>query len=198
LLQQSSKDEVWLCEDTRTCRKVITKIVSDPLQGGIEAAVLRIAGNQKHVVKLLAIYPDAGPSVLLIEHLPGDIPETLEELEKYFAGIIEVCFFYFYCWFYITSFFQGLYHLHRLGIVHYDVKPGNIMWDARRQSPILIDFGVAEFHPPGSIWRSNGVVGTRGYRAPEIEHEAPQMHNVDIWSVGVILFTLVGSYIQSA
>jgi len=62
---------------------------------------------------------------------------------------------------------------HQAGVVHRDIKYGNIMWDDDRQSLTLIDFDVSAINVAGKyLLRKN--VGTEGYEAPEIQecHDA--------------------------
>lgn len=90
---QSSRGEVWQCKDQKG-RQFIAKMVAKPFLGDIEAAMLTVTANQKHVVKLLnhTVSPTAGPTVLLLEFLPGElyIPTTQAEIASYFESLIEV------------------------------------------------------------------------------------------------------------
>lgn len=82
-------------------------------------------------------------------------------------------------------------HMHLNSVIHRDLKLGNIMLDANMQIKIG-DFGLAALlsYPEE---RKRTVCGTPNYIAPEILYDQGQGHSfeVDIWSVGVILYTLV-------
>uniref|UniRef100_A0A668TF51 Protein kinase domain-containing protein n=1 Tax=Oreochromis aureus TaxID=47969 RepID=A0A668TF51_OREAU len=80
---------------------------------------------------------------------------------------------------------NALSHLGSLGIVHADLKPGNIM-----VCPIkvkLIDFGFAS---PASIVIPGDCVGTVGYRAPEVMIGSLFNEAIDMWSLGLVAVEL--------
>jgi serine/threonine protein kinase len=75
---------------------------------------------------------------------------------------------------------------HTLGIVHRDVKPGNIMITADDQVK-LADFGFAHTMGDPRLTRS-GVMGTQAYMAPELFESEPITPAVDMWSLGATLY----------
>lgn len=85
----------------------------------------------------------------------------------------------------------GTQNLHQNSIIHRDLKLGNIFLDEKMHVKIG-DFGLAALlkHPEE---RKKTVCGTPNYIAPEILYDQGQGHSfeVDIWSVGVILYTLL-------
>uniref|UniRef100_A0A3Q2WMS3 Homeodomain-interacting protein kinase 2-like n=1 Tax=Haplochromis burtoni TaxID=8153 RepID=A0A3Q2WMS3_HAPBU len=85
---------------------------------------------------------------------------------------------------------NALSHLGSLGIVHADLKPGNIMVVNRHESPIkvkLIDFGLA---CPASAVMPGDRVGTVGYSAPEVMLGLPYNKASDMWSLGLVAVEL--------
>uniref|UniRef100_A0A3P9D8Y5 Protein kinase domain-containing protein n=1 Tax=Maylandia zebra TaxID=106582 RepID=A0A3P9D8Y5_9CICH len=79
---------------------------------------------------------------------------------------------------------------HSVGIVHADLKPGNIMVVNRHESPIkvkLIDFGLA---CPASAVIPGDFVGTVGYCAPEVMLGLPYNEASDMWSLGLVAVEL--------
>lgn len=87
---------------------------------------------------------------------------------------------------YIYRLLQALAYTHSKGLMHRDVKPGNILCSDPKKELRLADWGLGEFYHPLRLYSSN--VGTRYYKAPELllGYELYN-YSVDIWSVGVIL-----------
>jgi serine/threonine protein kinase len=75
---------------------------------------------------------------------------------------------------------------HALGVVHRDIKPGNIMIAAGDQVK-LTDFGIAHIVGDPRLTRT-GVLGTQAYLAPELFESAPITPAADVWSLGATLF----------
>ncbi|EME67354.1 serine/threonine protein kinase [Rhodococcus ruber BKS 20-38] len=76
---------------------------------------------------------------------------------------------------------------HRLGILHRDVKPGNILLTDYGE-PALTDFGIA--HITGGFVTTTGVVtGSPAYTAPEVIAGAPPSPAADVYGLGATLFT---------
>ena len=78
---------------------------------------------------------------------------------------------------------------HRLGVVHRDVKPGNILLSAALDGPVKVsDFGIAKSADEHSITDSGPLVGTPAYLAPERVAGKPAGPASDLYSLGVVLF----------
>lgn len=78
---------------------------------------------------------------------------------------------------------------HSSGVVHRDIKPGNIMV-LDGDDVKLVDFGIAQADEDSRLTR-NGVMGSTGYLAPELFHGAEPTPATDLWSVGVTLVQAV-------
>ncbi|MFD8151083.1 protein kinase [Streptomyces sp. NPDC059720] len=84
---------------------------------------------------------------------------------------------------------------HRVGVLHRDVKPGNILLD-RSGRVVLTDFGIATMDDPGDgsathLTRSGELVGSLDYLAPERAQGADPGPASDIWALGATLYAAV-------
>jgi eukaryotic-like serine/threonine-protein kinase len=81
---------------------------------------------------------------------------------------------------------DALAHVHRLGIVHRDIKPGNVLLD-QDGTAYLADFGFAHIVGGPALTDTGCVVGTAGYLAPEQAEGLPLTPAVDIYALGLVL-----------
>jgi eukaryotic-like serine/threonine-protein kinase len=84
---------------------------------------------------------------------------------------------------------QALRHAHRKGVLHNDVKPGNLLIDASGKV-FVTDFGLAEPLNPDSSEVDESINGTLRYMAPE-RFEGVCDETSDVYSLGITLFELV-------
>jgi hypothetical protein len=180
---------VYRARDRATGATVAVKLLPD---GGDSARFAREAEvlsaiDHPGVVRYLAhgTTPDGG-AYLAMEWLTGEtlttrlqegtlsVPETLEVAR----GVAEAL---------------GAAHLR--GVVHRDLKPGNLFLVGGRFDAIkLLDFGIARAPLDSGLTASGTVVGTPGYMAPEQVRGEPVDARADVYGVGAVLFyCLVGS-----
>jgi hypothetical protein len=76
---------------------------------------------------------------------------------------------------------------HQVGIVHRDVKPGNVLLGRHRQVK-LADFGISRNAAETTLTRTGALVGTPAYLAPEIAVGRSLGAAADLWSLGATLF----------
>ncbi|MEU3449017.1 protein kinase [Streptomyces thermolilacinus] len=84
---------------------------------------------------------------------------------------------------------------HSVGVLHRDVKPGNILLDATGRV-VLTDFGIAAMEDPGDgstthLTRSGEIVGSLDYLAPERAQGQEPGPGSDVWALGATLYAAV-------
>ncbi|GMS98803.1 hypothetical protein PENTCL1PPCAC_20978, partial [Pristionchus entomophagus] len=98
--------------------------------------------------------------------------------------------------FYALQLFDALEYLHSIGVCHRDIKPENILLADREEYTVakLTDFGLSKQIKAGIEMKT--YCGTPSYIAPEILTNENEQYTpaVDVWSLGVVLFTAIVGY----
>ena len=128
---------------------------------------------------LLEVYEaiQDGPDAYILEEYFDGVPlsDILEDRKLTEAEIKKV----------LLTICNALEILHRLGIIHRDIKPQNIMLDTGGQIK-LIDYDISKFHKTERDG-DTAVLGTLGFAAPEQFGLAQSNERTDIFAVGVLL-----------
>lgn len=91
---------------------------------------------------------------------------------------------------YALSLVKAILRLHAAGILHCDIKPANVAWDATAKAACLLDFGLSQWEEEKE---GASFAGTQGYTAPEVEQKRePHSRRSDAYSVGRTILTVVG------
>ncbi len=85
---------------------------------------------------------------------------------------------------------EGLHYAHRHGVVHRDVKPGNLL-RSREGVVKLADFGIAKATEQSSITQVGSVLGTAAYLAPEQARGEEAGPPADLYALGVVAYQLI-------
>ena len=141
----------------------------------------RLASTLRHpsLVEVYDVSVDRG--YLVMEYLPGgSLAQRLANGERLSPVQIRRM---------ALDIVGGLEAAHHRGVVHRDVKPANVFFDARGTAK-LGDFGVAHLVDLGQT-QTGGLIGTLAYMSPEQITGAPISIAADLYSVGVTLFEAV-------
>jgi len=188
---------VWLARDELLGREVALKQVLP--QPGADAAQAteqrerslregRIAARltHPHVIAMYDVALDGGEPWLVMEYLPsrslaavlnhtGPLPVT--EVRRIGAQLSD-----------------ALAAAHRVGIVHRDVKPGNVLIAEGGHGPHTVkitDFGISHAYGDVNLTQTGILHGTPAYLAPEVARGGEPTEASDVFSLGATLFTAV-------
>jgi ribosomal protein S6 kinase alpha-5 len=92
----------------------------------------------------------------------------------------------------ISETILALEHLHKLGIIHHDVKLENILLDLEGHV-VLSDVGISKIFPPHEKHQAYSGCGTVTYMAPEVVEECAGGYDmaIDWWSLGIVTYELL-------
>ncbi|KAA8496256.1 Calcium/calmodulin-dependent protein kinase type 1 [Porphyridium purpureum] len=145
-----------------------------------EVAV-QMQARHPHIMRVVDVFENEQELHIIMELMQSDLFEIFsKEITLAESGARQMTF----------QLLQALAHLHRLRIIHRDVKPENL-FATTETWPIdfkLGDFGLSRFHDPDQSAPITAFVGTCYYVAPEVAMQLPYGPAVDVWSAGVILY----------
>ena len=180
--------------DLKTNKQVAVKIISklNDAQEAInqlkkEVSVLKKT-NHNNIVKLYDFYETSSEIYIIMEYIKGGTLKTYMKKNKENLNENTTKKIIFYL-------LNAINYLHKLKIIHSDIKPENIMFENEEDISTLklIDFGLSSFNN-----KENEYCGTFLYMAPEILFNNKKLltNEIDIWSVGIIMYQLLNKNIH--
>lgn len=174
-------------------RYVAVKVLSPSLSisGAAKQRFLREAQAaaavvHPHVVPIHAVSSDSQIPYLVMSYVPG---ENLQEyltrqgalpLQEALRIAHQVAL--------------GLSVAHDHGVIHRDVKPGNVLLERNVQRALLTDFGLARAADDASLTHSGMLAGTPNYMSPEQARGEPIDARSDLFSLGSILYAMLAGH----
>lgn len=190
---QGGMGRVWLAMDEFLTRQVAVKEVVAPQ--GLTAAEVRDMGaralrearaaarlSHPNVVTVYDIVVTDTAPWIVMEYLPcrslyevvsQDGPLPVAEAARVGLSVLT-----------------ALRAAHGVGVLHRDVKPGNVLMDESGRI-VLTDFGLATIVGDPSVTRSGMIIGSPSYMAPERARDAEAGEAADLWSLGATLYFAV-------
>ena len=181
---------VYLAQDIKSREAVIVKLFAPGDVGTDDTharfkreAELLIALDHPNIIKVLSYGEMQGRPYVVTEPLRGESLHDYLKREHSMPTDLALAM--------MRHAGQGLAAAHRAGIVHRDVKPGNLFLLGPIGNPYglkLIDFGLAKGETSGRISSHDIVLGTIEYMAPEQIVTDPSDARTDVYGLGVVMF----------
>src|SRR4051794_16946390 len=173
-------------ERTVAIKVISTQLVDQPEHRERFFREARAAGRLAHrnIITIFDLGEDNGHPYIAMEYVEGESLDarmrTGEPLTL--SQKIEI----------VGDLCDALAFAHAAGIVHRDMKPANVML-TKSGSVRILDFGLARL-VTSELTRSNVVVGTMNYMAPEQVRAEAIDHRADVFSVGVLFYELLSGH----
>ncbi len=180
---------VFLCEDERLGRKVAVKRVHADSPEEMARRLQREARlgaslNHRGLVSVFDTVTYEEGVLIVMEYVDGEtLRDALQRGPLPARRAVEI----------VRELASALDHVHAQGIVHRDVKPGNILLGADG-SVKLVDLGIGTAAGHTRITQSGVVLGTPAYMAPEQVEGTEVTAAADIYALGAVAFELLSGH----
>ena len=181
---------VYKAQDTKLDRIVALKFLPPHLSASeqdkarfIQEAKAASAINHPNICTIYEIEEHDGEQFIVMELLDGKTLRTKlshAESEIPFDQIVD----------WGVQIVEALAAAHEKGITHRDIKPDNIMVNAKNQIKVM-DFGLAKLKGNLGLTKQRGTVGTIPYMSPEQIQGLDVDQRTDLWALGVILYQML-------
>ena len=178
--------EVWQAHDEIILRDVAIKILK-PEYMGDPGFLERFRTEARHaamvdhegIANVFDYGEDSGSAFLVMELVPGDSLAKILERDKKLEDqkVLDI----------VAQTARALHEAHLAGLVHRDVKPGNLLITPSGEVKIT-DFGIARVADQVSLTATGQVMGTVQYLAPEQATGKPATPSTDIYSLGIVAY----------
>lgn len=174
----------------RALDRIVAIKILDPAAASVGAARERFARearamasiSHEHVVPVYAVDTHAGLPYFVMEYVAGGSLERRLKAEGQFdlVSIVRIG----------LQIAQALAVAHAQGLVHRDIKPGNVLLDRGTERVRVADFGLARVASEVSSTRSGFIAGTPQYMAPEQVRGETCDAQSDLFSLGAVMYEL--------
>lgn len=178
--------EVWQATDLIIGRQVAIKILKDEYLGDpgfLERfrAEARHAAmvNHEGIANVYDYGEEEGSAYLVMELVPGEALSTILERERTLSSdrVLDI----------VAQTASALHSAHQAGLVHRDIKPGNMLMTPDGRVKIT-DFGIARIADQVPLTATGQVMGTVQYLSPEQASGQPASPSTDIYSLGIVAY----------
>jgi TolB-like protein/predicted Ser/Thr protein kinase len=188
-LGKGGMGKVYRVEDTKINEEVALKLIkpeiaSDPKTIERFRNELKTARKIRHK-NICGMYDLGGEKetyYITMEYVPGEDLKSFMTRSKQLSIPTAISIVRQVC--------EGLSEAHRLGVVHRDLKPNNIMIDKGGNARIM-DFGIARSLKEKGITAAGMMIGTPEYMSPEQVEGKDVDQRSDIYSMGIILYEML-------
>ncbi|MCQ2821619.1 MAG: serine/threonine-protein kinase, partial [archaeon] len=186
--------EVRTCNSKQTREEYAVKMLDkDKLQRGeselilSEISIMQLIVH-KNIVRLHDTFEDKKFLYVVMDYLQGG--DLIELINKRLGNISEQEAAKI-----IKQIANGINYMHKLGLVHRDLKSENCVFSKKDDYSglKLIDFGLTRTLARGETLTE--TLGTLGYAAPEIICRKPYDHKIDVFSIGIISFSILTGHL---
>src|SRR5690554_2790246 len=178
--------EVWQATDLVIGRTVAIKILKDEYMGDpgflerfrAEARHAALV-NHEGIANVFDYGEEEGSAYLVMELVPGEALSAILERERVLATDRVLDF--------VAQTASALHAAHSAGLVHRDIKPGNLLITPDGHVKIT-DFGIARIADQVPLTATGQVMGTVQYLSPEQASGHPASPGTDIYSLGIVAY----------